>query len=93
MIEQGFENVVELRHKWPVGTWPQDKWYKKLGGMTRLNFLSGLEGFTLRLWTTVLGMEPAEVLVFLAHVRKDILDSSIHCYWPVYCVYGQKPMQ
>ncbi|USW48333.1 Putative S-adenosyl-L-methionine-dependent methyltransferase [Septoria linicola] len=92
MIDQGFEDVTELQFKWPVGTWPKDKWFKKLGQMTKVNFLSGLEGFTLRLWTGVLGMSQAEVLVFLASVRKDISNSRIHSYWPVYSVYGRKPL-
>ncbi|ROT37858.1 hypothetical protein SODALDRAFT_333614 [Sodiomyces alkalinus F11] len=28
--------------------------------------------------------------VFLALVRKDMLNTRIHTYWPVYVAYGQK---
>lgn len=83
MVEQGFEDVTELKFKWPVGTWPKDKRYKELGRLTMANFLVGLEGFTLRLWTGVLGMSYEEVLVFLAGVRKDVTNPKIHSYWPV----------
>lgn len=50
MIDQGFENVTEYKYKWPIGTWPKDKKAKYLGKMNRTNFLTGLEGFSLRLW-------------------------------------------
>lgn len=39
---------------------------------------NGLEGFTLRLFTTVLGWKAEEVQVLLANVRKDIRDPKIH---------------
>jgi trans-aconitate methyltransferase len=48
MRDAGFENVQEQAFKWPVGSWPKDKFYKDLGKMTLVNFLTGLEGFTLR---------------------------------------------
>ncbi|CAK1354630.1 unnamed protein product [Cercospora beticola] len=92
MINQGFEDVTELQFKWPVGIWPKDKWYKKLGSMTKVNFLAGLEGFTLRLWINILGWTREETLVFLSTVRKDIANPKIHSYWPMYCVYGRKPL-
>lgn len=83
MTEIGFEDVCEFRFKWPVGTWPKDKQLKKLGQLTRVNFLTGIEGFTLRLWTGVLGMSMDEVLEFLAKVKEDIVNPRIHSYWPV----------
>lgn len=48
MIDAGFEDVQERTFKWPVGTWPKEKFYKDLGRMCVVNFLTGLEGFTLR---------------------------------------------
>lgn len=84
MIDQGFEDVTETKFRWPVGSWPRDPYYKRLGKMTRANFLAGLEGFTLRLWTGTFGMSVEEVLVFLSCVRKDIENPRIHSYWPVY---------
>ena len=83
MIDAGFEDVTELRFKWPVGTWPKDKALKELGKMTMINFLIGLEGFTLRLWTGVLGLSYEEVIAFLTSVRKDVTNPKIHSYWPV----------
>jgi hypothetical protein len=34
-------------------------------------------------WTGVLGMSVEEVQVFLVNVRKDVMNRSIHSYWPV----------
>ena len=82
-LDQGFEQVTERRFKWPVGSWPKDPHFKQLGRMTMLNFLTGLEGFTLRLWTGVLGMSYDEVQVHLAAVRRDVQNPRIHSYWPV----------
>ena len=48
MIDAGFVDVQEFKFKWPVGTWPKDKFYKDLGRLCMVNFLTGLEGFTLR---------------------------------------------
>lgn len=44
---------------------------------------NGVQGFTLRLWTGVLGMEHDAVLVDLVDVRKDIASSKVHAYWPM----------
>lgn len=49
--------------------------------MTMVNMLSGLEGFSMRLWTQALGMSKEQVLVDLAMVRKDIVNPKIHTYW------------
>ena len=43
-IDQGFEDIVELKYKWPIGTWPKDPKQKRLGKMTMINTSSGLEG-------------------------------------------------
>lgn len=48
MIDAGFEDVQEHKFKWPVGVWPKDKFFKDLGRLCMINFLTGLEGFTLR---------------------------------------------
>lgn len=84
LTEIGFEDVHEFRFKWPVGTWPKDKKLKQIGKLTLVNFLTGIEGFTLRLWTNVLKMEMNDVLDFLVQVKKDIVNPKIHSYWPVY---------
>ena len=82
MTEIGFVDVHESRYKWPVGSWPKDPKLKQMGKLTMVNFLTGIEGFTTRLWTTVLGMPMDEVMDFLEKVRQDIRNPKIHSYWP-----------
>lgn len=83
MIDAGFEDVHEVRRKWPVGTWPKDKNLKELGRLNMINFLTGIEGFTLRLWTGILGMRYEQVMADLVQVKKDIMNPKIHAYWPM----------
>lgn len=83
MTEIGFEDVHEHMFKWPVGVWPKDKALKKMGKLTMVNFLVGIEGFTMRLWTSALGMQVDEVHEYLDKVRQDIQNPKIHSYWPV----------
>lgn len=52
------------------------------------NYCGGLSGLSMALFTRVLGMSPEELELFLVDVRKDMKDTKIHAYWPVY-VYSQ----
>lgn len=45
---------------------------KEIGEWNLVNMLDGLEGFTFRLWTKVLGWSVEEVEAFLIGVRKDL---------------------
>jgi hypothetical protein len=81
--EAGFEDVVEKKYEWPVGTWASGKRAKTLGMWYREDLLSGLQGFTMALLTRALGMSTAEVELLLAGVREDIRSNKIHIYIPV----------
>lgn len=89
--EAGFVDVVEIPFKWPVNRWPKDAKFKELGMWTQENFVSGIEAMSLALFTRILGWTRDEVLIFVAHVRKDMRDQKIHAYWPIFVVYGRKP--
>ena len=82
-IDQGFEDVKELRYRWAIGTWPKDPKAKTLGKLTQINMLTGVEGFTLRLWTGVMGIPLEEVHKAIANVKKDLQNPKIHTYLPV----------
>lgn len=57
---------------------------KYLGKLCLINTLAGLEAFTLRLWTGVLGLTSEQVQTDLAQLRKDFANPRIHTYWPLY---------
>ncbi|TEA17258.1 Secondary metabolism regulator LAE1 [Colletotrichum sidae] len=92
MLEDaGFVDVVEKKEKWPLGPWPKDPRYREIGDWVQAAFLQGLEGFTLALFTRVLGWTKEETLVFCAEVRQELKERRVHGYSNVYCVYGCKP--
>jgi len=91
MREAGFVNVQHMVYKWPTNPWPKDKKHKILGLWTLANILDGLEGFSMALFTRVLGWQPEEVQRFLVGVRQDVKNRQIHNYYNIHIVYGQKP--
>jgi hypothetical protein len=80
MIDAGFIDVEEHILKLPVGTWPRDKRLKKVGLFESVNLQEGLEGLTMMVFTRALGWSPERVQVFLAEVRKQVRDPSVHGY-------------
>jgi len=45
------------------------------------NVDSGLEAFSVAIFTRILGWTKPEVDVFLADVRKEMRDTKNHIYW------------
>ena len=81
--ECGAINVTRIDFKWPQNAWPKDPELKELGRWHMINTLDGLQGFTMRSFTGILGMKPENVEVLLVQVRKDIRNRKIHSYWPM----------
>ena len=49
-----------------------------------MQIMEGLEAFTLRLFTKILGWDVQEVQVLLAMVRKDLRNPKIHAQFDLY---------
>jgi len=94
MIEKGFEDVTELRFRWPSNSlWPVDKKERLLGAWTQAQVDEGmLESVSTRLFMSMLGWSKEELTVLLAKVRRDLKDPKIKAYSPVVIVYGRKPL-
>ncbi|KAK3998047.1 methyltransferase domain-containing protein [Cladorrhinum sp. PSN332] len=91
LTEVGFEDVVEVKYKWPSNSWPKDSKHKEIGLWNNENITTGLQGFLMAALTRALGWAKEEVDVLAAQARKDVNDRTIHAYWPVIVVYGRKP--
>ncbi|EXJ92693.1 hypothetical protein A1O3_01245 [Capronia epimyces CBS 606.96] len=91
MIDAGFEEVVQHPFKWPVGPWPRDPTLKDLGHWARAHVETGLENWTLRLLTSVLGWTADEVSILCANVRAEIRSSRVHAVHRMNIAYGRKP--
>lgn len=89
--EQGFVNVYHERIKFPIGPWPRDKDKKELGMFNLMQTLQGLEGYTLWLFTHMLGWKKEEVDVVVAKVRNEVMSKCLHSQFDLHVVYGQRP--
>lgn len=89
----GFVNVEQRILKVPLGPWAKDKQYKNWGQWYLAFILQGIEGFAVRSFTEVLGWSIEEAHLFLAEMRKNLQDPSIHAYSELRIVYGQKAIE
>ena len=76
--DAGFQGVTHQKFRFPIGSRPKDRHMKDLGMFNLMQVLSGLEGFSLRLFCHVLGWKKEEVLVLLAGVRNELKGSGMH---------------
>ena len=74
----GFVNVVSEMKKRPVNDWPKDPRMKEIGRYSCLNYLEGLEGFTMAPFTRVLGWTPEEAQILVAKVKKETVTRRMH---------------
>jgi len=89
--DAGFTEVHHQKFRIPVGRWPKNERLKAIGTWNLLSALEGLEGFSMGLFTRLLGWKPEDVQLFLVDVQKDIRDSKIHPQGDFHVVYARKP--
>jgi len=80
MRDAGFINIVEKVYKWPINSWSEDQWEKKLGLYTNLDLEAGVEGFSMKFFTAGLGWSPLGVTVLSAQVKAELKRTEIHAY-------------
>lgn len=92
MEQAGYVDIHEHISKIPIGPWPKDKRLKRIGQWWLANWLSGLQGFSLKLFSTDgLKWSREEIEVMLAEVRKSFSMKEVHSYHRYYVVYGRRP--
>lgn len=82
--EAGFVDVHEEVFKLPINSWPKDPQFKLIGRFWAQCITSGLQGFSLHLFTRFLGWTKEEIEVYLAPVRQSVQDRSVHGYNKLY---------
>ncbi|AEO60693.1 hypothetical protein MYCTH_2310196 [Thermothelomyces thermophilus ATCC 42464] len=87
----GFAGVTARRYRVPIGPWARNPLLKEVGAWNLAQVLNGLDGLSMRLYTTVLGWKEDEIWALLEQVRKDLADPSVHALFELHVVYGQKP--
>jgi len=91
MREAGFEDVREEVFAVPGNPWAKGLEQKQLGAMQMENILEGIHGFSISLFTKYLGMSPEAVEALLVEVRKDLVNTNIHFYYPMYAHFYYSP--
>lgn len=82
--QAGFVDVHEEIFAIPINSWPKDERMKVLGKWFYWNMCAGVHAWTIEYFVTALGWSPAEVEVYLAHLRTALADKSVHAYYKVY---------
>ncbi|RKK23540.1 hypothetical protein BFJ68_g17274 [Fusarium oxysporum] len=89
----GFQDINVVAYKAPVGAWAKDQKLAEIGRFTQLTLENDMEGYTLFLWTNVLGWPKDEYQIFLMSMRKVLRNTAnIHIYCKYKYVYGCKPV-
>jgi SAM-dependent methyltransferase len=75
-------------YKW--GTWmaPPER---PLGARAMLNVMSGIEGFTLAMFTKALGWTVEDTQAFIVEVKRDMRDDNLRKVMDLHVVYSQRP--
>lgn len=75
----------------PIGPWPKDARLKEIGKYQVVQELKVIDSYTPKLFEHALGWTAQEIQVFMAKVKKELKDPSIHLYLPVVIAWGRKP--
>jgi SAM-dependent methyltransferase len=90
LTDAGFENVTTRKFSFPFGAWAKDPRLKELGMINLVQFMNGIEAFSLRLLMDHAGMDIDEINDLLDKVRVDLLNKKIHAQMDFYVTYGQR---
>jgi len=92
MTEAGFINITTLYFKMPIGPWPKDPRLREAGTFGLVNLLEGFHGLSAKVFTTLCGWSIEEMEVLLMECRDELRQKGVHRYWPIWIIFGQKPM-
>lgn len=82
----GFVDVVVQSFKQPYGPWAKDETLKRIGAMVLLAAKSGAEGYSMAMFTRVLGMSAEEAKKACQDCARDIKNRNHHSYSPQYVI-------
>jgi len=92
MTEAGFINITTLYFKMPIGPWPKDPRLREAGTFGLVNLLEGFHGLSAKVFTTLCGWSIEEMEVLLMECRDELRQKGVHRYWPIWIIFGQKPV-
>ncbi|RPA71499.1 S-adenosyl-L-methionine-dependent methyltransferase [Ascobolus immersus RN42] len=88
--QAGFNKLEETKMQIPLGTWPKDERYKKLGLVFAECAKTGAEAYNLAALTRILHWDGKRAKDFIAEAVRAIQDRKIHTVYPQVVILGQK---
>lgn len=82
MREAGLVNVEVKNFMMPVGPWPRDRSLNEAGTYGLVAMHDGLHGLSVKVFTNFLGWTIEDLEVFLTAAKAEMMNRSIHAYWP-----------
>ena len=76
----------------PMGGWPKDAEEKEIGRFQQLVIDQDAEGTLLFIANTI-GWTREQILVYIAHFRREIRSGQKHGYYRQKVVWGRKPLE
>ncbi len=73
-----------------MGGWPKDEKQKEIGRFSQLSIEQDIEGYVL-LMATTLGWTREEILVYIAHMKREVRSGKCHPYYRQKVVWGRRP--
>jgi len=86
----GFVEVQLVVKRQPFGLWPKDPRMKRTGSMALLMAETGVEAYTLAVFSRVFGIPAEEVKRMCDDARKEMRNPNNHMYCEFLIVYGRK---
>jgi hypothetical protein len=92
IADYGFINVKNHVIKSPIGLWPKNKTLRQIDHYQREVSADGIAGVAYGPLCRGAGWTKEEVDLYIVDVRKSLMDSKVHSYYPFHVIYGQKPL-
>ncbi|KAJ5631616.1 uncharacterized protein N7484_011716 [Penicillium longicatenatum] len=93
MVGAGFEDVHQSVYFLPYSPWPKDPYLKEIGKYQLIQAQQGVESYSMRLFTDVLGWGEDVSRIFQAKAKQQLRDKHMHAYVKEFLVYGKKPLR
>ena len=78
----GFEDVVVIPYKQPIGAWPADPTLRESGATQLVAMLQGMESLSLAIFCRCLQWRTEDVEELLARTRREFAMKKACYYWP-----------
>ncbi|KAH6637237.1 S-adenosyl-L-methionine-dependent methyltransferase [Chaetomium tenue] len=88
----GFVDLVQQDFKAPITAWAADKKNQEIGAYNHLSLEQDMEGLILYMFQEVMGWSTTEIHAYIAHLRRQLRDKSVHPVADLRLIYAQKPL-